>query len=91
MNGSLSAWSTRKPLIGSSAYGVSRLSEDPKIVCHPVLVMMSDLIWAHVCCRRFAKAQSSNGKGHWIEQQTNRPNCCAECSNVLHRYRPRSA
>eukprot|EP00403_Amphidinium_massartii_P018161 CAMPEP_0178427420 /NCGR_PEP_ID=MMETSP0689_2-20121128/29738_1 /TAXON_ID=160604 /ORGANISM="Amphidinium massartii, Strain CS-259" /LENGTH=1286 /DNA_ID=CAMNT_0020049131 /DNA_START=34 /DNA_END=3894 /DNA_ORIENTATION=+ len=33
-------------------------SKDPKIVCHPVLVMMSDLIWRHVSCTRFVLGKS---------------------------------
>merc|ERR1719277_2402673 len=28
-------------------------AKDPKIVCHPVLVLLSDLVWARVACRSF--------------------------------------
>eukprot|EP00927_Polykrikos_kofoidii_P030732 TRINITY_DN2645_c0_g1_i6.p1 TRINITY_DN2645_c0_g1~~TRINITY_DN2645_c0_g1_i6.p1 ORF type:complete len:1095 (-),score=184.74 TRINITY_DN2645_c0_g1_i6:117-3401(-) len=28
-------------------------SKDPKIVCHPVLVLISDIVWAKVACRTF--------------------------------------
>jgi hypothetical protein len=28
-------------------------AKDPKIVCHPVLVLLSDLVWSRVACRSF--------------------------------------
>jgi len=28
-------------------------AKDPKIVCHPVLVILSDTVWAQVACRTF--------------------------------------
>jgi len=33
-------------------------AEDPKIVCHPVLVLLADLVWSRVACRSFLYRKS---------------------------------
>jgi len=33
-------------------------AKDPKIVCHPVLVLLADLVWARVACRSFLYRKS---------------------------------
>jgi len=33
-------------------------SKDPKIVCHPVLILLSDIVWSRVACTSFLKKKS---------------------------------